>query len=265
ITPDTITVVKLCDIVDSLWMDRTGRRQIRLGKWKHACDVESPEDILISPGSIPFTSDVQKALSPFVKTLKALLSAPENINGNIPARTWLTKSKKNLKSTLIPYVGSLTIIERARIADWFERFISKDKALRQQWMGYLPIAHAHTLFITSRIIEDQRYQDLPLDKVLDKAWEIQLTGVPSIWTDIDVDRDCLARLEEEMFEQSTQAGIAGHCQWGLDAGDHQACWNPYSGTPEHWNHGDREGSDGELEVCRTLVFHCIILYSIAWT
>ncbi|KAF9455269.1 hypothetical protein BDZ94DRAFT_1149587, partial [Collybia nuda] len=70
---------------------------------------------------------------------------------------------------------------------------------------------------------------------------------PSIWTDIDVDRDCLARLEEEMFERSAQAGIAGHFQWGLDAGDHQDCWNPYSDTPEHWNHGDREGSDGELE------------------
>ncbi|KAF9461663.1 hypothetical protein BDZ94DRAFT_1167414, partial [Collybia nuda] len=56
---------------------------------------------------------------------------------------------------------------------------------------------------------------------------------PSIWTDVDVDHDSLARLEEEMFEISIEAGIAGHYQWELDSGDHQGMWDPYFGIPEH--------------------------------
>ncbi|GLB45355.1 hypothetical protein LshimejAT787_2200180 [Lyophyllum shimeji] len=48
-------------------------------------------------------------------------------------------------------------------------------------------------------------------------------------------------------EVSLRAGIAGHYQWGLDAGDHQDDWDPYAGIPEHWNHNDRDGSDTELE------------------
>ena len=34
----------------------------------------------------------------------------------------------------------------------------------------------------------------------------------------------------DMFKQSALAEIAGHCQWGLDAGDYQYCWNPYEDT-----------------------------------
>ncbi|KAF9473671.1 hypothetical protein BDN70DRAFT_816899, partial [Pholiota conissans] len=55
---------------------------------------------------------------------------------------------------------------------------------------------------------------------------------PSVLMGIDIDRDCLYQLEEEMFERSSRAGIAGHCQWGLDEGDHQF-WNPYDGIPAH--------------------------------
>ncbi|KAG6824380.1 hypothetical protein H0H93_002099, partial [Arthromyces matolae] len=58
---------------------------------------------------------------------------------------------------------------------------------------------------------------------------------------------CLNRLEEEMFERSLRAGISGHYQWGLDAGDHQNAWDPYLGLPEEWNHGDRPGDDAELQ------------------
>jgi len=42
------------------------------------------------------------------------------------------------------------------------------------------------------------------------------------------------------------AGIAGHYQWGLDAGGHQD-WNTYA-SMQDLNHGDRAGSDAELEV-----------------
>ena len=38
--------------------------------------------------------------------------------------------------------------------------------------------------------------------------------------DVEVDKECLARLEEELFEVSNRAGIAGYYQRGLDSGDH---------------------------------------------
>jgi hypothetical protein len=69
-----------------------------------------------------------------------------------------------------------------------------------------------------------------------------------VLSEVDVDRECLERLEEQMFERSAMAGVAGYFQWGLDAGDHQDCWDPYAVLPAHWNHEDRENSDGELEV-----------------
>jgi len=49
---------------------------------------------------------------------------------------------------------------------------------------------------------------------------MQFSGTPSVLEDVNVDKDCLGMLEEEMFEKSTCAGIASHWQWGLDAGDH---------------------------------------------
>jgi len=58
----------------------------------------------------------------------------------------------------------------------------------------------------------------------------------------------LILLEEEMFERSSLAGIAGNYQWGLDAGDHQDGWLPYAGTPEHWNHDDRESEDDDEQM-----------------
>ena len=55
---------------------------------------------------------------------------------------------------------------------------------------------------------------------------------------MDVKHECLAKMEEEMFECSQVAGTAGEYQWGLDAGDHQDAWNPYDGLPDHWIHTD---------------------------
>ena len=39
-----------------------------------------------------------------------------------------------------------------------------------------------------------------------------------LWQKVDVECECLGKLEEEMFELSETAGIAGEYQWGLDAG-----------------------------------------------
>jgi hypothetical protein len=90
-------------------------------------------------------------------------------------------------------------------------------------------------------------------ELLEKAWGIQVKGdVELLWQEVDVERECLAKLEEEMFERSQAAGIAGEYQWGLDAGDHQDGWNPYDSIPDHWIHPDRlENNDDEEQVSDT--------------
>jgi len=80
-------------------------------------------------------------------------------------------------------------------------------------------------------------------------WKIQVKCRPEfLWQEVDVEHECLGRLEEEMFECSQVAGIAGDYQWGLDAGDYQDLWNPYAGLPDHWSHADRPESDDESHV-----------------
>jgi hypothetical protein len=54
-----------------------------------------------------------------------------------------------------------------------------------------------------------------------------------------------------MFENSVHAGMAGHCQWGLDAGEHQGKWHPYGGL-NLWSDATRDGPESELEVCAPL-------------
>jgi len=50
---------------------------------------------------------------------------------------------------------------------------------------------------------------------------------------------------------------------GLDAGDHQEGWNPYLGTPERWNHGDRpENDDTEMGLSSFLTFVGFLLTTI---
>ncbi|KAF8959272.1 hypothetical protein BDZ97DRAFT_2061240 [Flammula alnicola] len=56
ISPDEISLVAFPDLVDSLWGDTEGRRRIRLGQWKHAHEVETSEDILSDPSSIPYSN-----------------------------------------------------------------------------------------------------------------------------------------------------------------------------------------------------------------
>ena len=94
---------------------------------------------------------------------------------------------------------------------------------------------------------------------LEMAWEIQGNGdVKLLWQDVDVECECLAKLEEELFERSEVAGIAGEYQWGLDAGDHQDAWNPYNGLPDHWIHTNRlENYDNDEKVSDTLNLKCI--------
>jgi hypothetical protein len=208
--------------------------------------MPSIEDILYNPKLTPYSPEVDEALSPSISTLKTLWMAPETVeDSNIPAKKWLEDRNENLRKTLIPYTGNLNIRERGEIANWYETHISKDTRLRGEWMGSLPTAHATTLFIAYHLSKKSKDKQ---ELYLEKAWKLQEAGTLSLLEEVDVDKECLGRLEEQMFEKSSRAGPAGNYQWGLDAGDHQGAWDPYDGAPGEWNHGDRSGSEAELEV-----------------
>ncbi|KAF4618842.1 hypothetical protein D9613_009694 [Agrocybe pediades] len=247
IKPGTITSVHEDDLVDSLWGDRTGRRKIRLGRWKHACEAETVEDILANPSSRPYPYEMGRAMAMFTPLLKQLLTDPHGAKATeVPAKRWLEDEKKDVKRGIVPFVGTLTILERAQLANWFEREVMDgDVTRRHEWTALLTIAHAHTLYIARR---RSRSLDPLTQQQIEEAWTSQKDEISNPWCDVDVDRECLETFEEQLFERSSFAGVAGHYQWGLDSGDHQDGWNPYMGLPEHWNHGDREGSDEECQV-----------------
>jgi hypothetical protein len=225
-----------------------------LGKWTHAHEIPTIEDILSDPSSIPYTAEINRALQPHIKSLQDLLVNPKVADTRlVPAKGWL--GKRDPLRTLIPCVGNLSVEDRARIANWFETHVAIDKTLRNHWLGLLPLAHTHTLFIASQLIskppQKTNIKELSQEKLLEMAWEIQEKGDEALlWKGVDVECECLARLEEEMFERSQAAGIAGDYQWGLDAGDHQEAWNPYAGLPAHWHHDDGFGSGDESRISK---------------
>jgi len=194
-------------------------------------------------------------MSPSIEILKAVLNDPESQNSRlVPAKAWLESQKMNIRTGLVRYMGNLPVIERAQLTNWFETHVALgNKNLRLQWFGRLPIAHACTLFIVAHLRTGRwtRATFKNETEMLDYAWKIQTEDPPleKVFHNIDVDKECLERLEEEMFERSALAGSAGNFQWGLDVGHHQEGWNPYDGTPIDWNHEDRESSEGEHEVC----------------
>jgi len=160
----------------------------KLERWKHAHEIESSEDILSNPDSIPYTNEVNDILLPYKKVLTNLLTCkPKDLkNKTIPALSWLESTKMSLLTTLIPYVGSLSIEERAQIANWFDIHITrKDKKLR---LEYLPLAHAYTLYIAYRLKSDPKMANLEGKDLLLRAWAVQLTGTSERLIDVDVER-----------------------------------------------------------------------------
>lgn len=179
---------------------------------------------------------------PSAVILRQLLDAPDTVNSeDVPAKGWLEettkKRKKDIGKELVPHVGSLSLTVRAQISNWFDVKIGKDKKNQHIWLGRLPIAHAHTIYISTILKNNPENEDLTNAELLGKAWKVQLTGTTSVLMDVDVDKDCLSTLEEEMFENSAHAGVTGHFQWGLDAGDHDN-WDPYDGRPQYLDPGD---------------------------
>ena len=274
IEPGGLYTVELPGIIDSLWLLQAERRKIcvsflkdlitgrmvaewnvplQLGKWTHPHEIRTAEDILSDPSSIPYTNEVNRALKPHISVLQRLLTAPnsshyETSSNVIPAKKWLQDSDKDLSTAIVHHVGTLSVIERAQIANWFEVHIGRKPDVRALWLGRLPIAHAHTLFIAYRMTKDRAFKGLTWTDILQKAWVAQLMSVPSILGEVDVDRECLEQLEEEMFERTDRTGASGNFQWGLDAGHHQDGWDPSFGVPKTWEGKIQEGSDTKIEV-----------------
>ncbi|PPQ76027.1 hypothetical protein CVT24_006700 [Panaeolus cyanescens] len=247
-----VSLVPNTDLLDSLWRDRYQRRQTQLGKWTHASEVATSEDILSDPKSIPYTQLTDTVLTPFKTTLVHLtLHNMSEINDSeVPAKKWLESTNQSLCDSIVPFVGHLSLVERAQIANWFDQHITAgDPKLRLSWLARLPIAHAYTIYIAHRLktINPDVATGRSLAELMNHAWEVQMTGMPSKSIDTDVDRDCLHRLEEDMFEVSLRSEMAGYYQWGLDVGHHYDNWDPYQGLPESWNLGDHSFDEDLLE------------------
>ena len=159
--------------------------------------------------------------SRFIGQIRLLVEIVKEMNMHPLGRRGRKQQGANINNELVPYVGSLSLTERAQVSNWFEANISRDKKKRHIWLGRLPIAHAYTIYISTLLKVDPEYATLGNRELISKAWNVQFSGTPSVLQDVDVDRDCLETLEEEMFEKSAYAGIADHWQWGLDSGDHQ--------------------------------------------
>ena len=204
--------------------------------------------------------EINESLLPHIDSLRELLRNPELADvHSVPAVNFLRHGNRYPLRTLIPFTGNLSVVERAQISNWFETHIAIDKKLRHMWLGLLPLTHTYTLYIRSQLLQKPpRKTDMTKlsdREQLEMAWEIQGNGnVELLWQEVDVECECLAKLEEEMFERSEAAGISGEYQWGLDAGDHQDAWNPYEGLPDHWIHTDRlENYDNNEKVSDTLI------------
>jgi len=176
------------------------------------------EDILSDPSSVPYTPEIYDTLVPSIKVLHNVLLNPKNQDAEaVLAKKWLESQGKDVRTGIVPFAGNLLVIEHAKLGNWFERHIAAgDPSLRQHWLGLLPFAHTCTLWLASLIRkhtgELQKFNIESNKEVLEAAWKEQMTHSPEkIWKDrIDIDKESLQRLEEEMFERLVLAGIAGN-------------------------------------------------------
>ncbi|KAF9533317.1 hypothetical protein CPB83DRAFT_903260 [Crepidotus variabilis] len=249
-------------LVDSLWGERYSRRSTRLGCWTHANHADA-----IPVLDVHGVHDIGHALTGADFQLRQLVTNPDQRDSRTcPAKRWLENEGRTLDAAFdLERPAYLSVGDRAQVDQWLQKsYNGYEKSPFHQ----LVTMHAYTLILAYRLanmpsalaklgLDDSIYfngevrygEDTDCyhsKEVLNKVWEMLLSSEGD-FDELDVDRECLERLEEEMFEQSARAGIAGNCQWGLDAGDHQGGWNPYKGLPDHFNHHDREGSDGETQ------------------
>ena len=170
----------------------------------------------------------------------------------IPARDWLQNTPRQVGLGLVPYSGSLSIAERAQVANWFYIHIAqKDRARWANSVGLLPLAHAVTLFIAHKLKSKPDFKELAFQDLIQRAWESQYSDLPPREGRADVDLEALEVLERQLFEVSEAGGDASYYQWGLDVGHHQEDWYPYN---SRWNRGDFKTNADESELLE--VRHC---------
>ena len=185
---------------------------------------------------------LNSVLSPFKRLLKSLITCGPNDlkKETIPAKLWLESTKKSIKTIpalcrlpreLRSQIGSLLLSENIHI-------FGSDS---YPWRMHLPFQISR-----NHLKNDPKYKGLTREALVESLGD-SVYGYP---IRVNADRrrcwKCLEHLEAEMFEVSKRAGIVGHYQWGLNAGDRQD-WDPYAGMQD-LNFGNREGSESELEV-----------------
>lgn len=216
--------------------------------------MNNAEDIIADFRLTPYTEEVDRILQPHLKLLHQILHKPNEVGSYVPSLQYIRERRSGSRS--IQHTGDLSPDDQARAANWFFSWVPGAGDEVHNWLGLVPIAHAHTIIIAYRHRERLKalVPDFPVGGTPEEqqvalwpaAWHYQCNRPP--FPKVDVDLECLGDLEKIMFENSREAGAAGNAQWGLDAGDHQGKWDPYQTIPHQWNHGDREGDDAELYV-----------------
>jgi hypothetical protein len=148
--------------------------------------------MLSDPSSLQYTSEVHEVMQSSIPLLKKLLNSPKTQSSEtVPAKKWLESKKKNIRKSLVPFAGDLTFPEHAKIANWFEKHVAdQDPKRRKEWLGLLPIAHAHTIYIASQLKVDcsgaaEGAGELEIS--IQRAWQKQMGTSPSPWSEVDVD------------------------------------------------------------------------------
>ncbi|KAJ3903467.1 hypothetical protein F5879DRAFT_147757, partial [Lentinula edodes] len=233
--PLAIVSVDQSSIIDELWGNQHQRRQTRLGRWDHPPLRLSEEDILMQFEDYPYTEEVNDALKPHLEFLKTLHCSPQDCSvEEVPAKVYVEKSKKPVHQCTIPFTGGLTIEDQARVANWFEKFVSQTPSIsRSKWHSLLAHAHAITLFLDHRL--HRTATGMSESERLHNAWNHQTTTrqiSSNSSNTIDVDLECLEYLETRMFERSREDN-----------------WDPYIGLREGLNHFNFQDEKGDsLEV-----------------
>ncbi|KAF9459978.1 hypothetical protein BDZ94DRAFT_1311935 [Collybia nuda] len=207
----------------------------QLGRWMHAYDMPSDEDTILDFQNVLYTPDIHTILLPHCPLLTSLLNFEpldelDDEHCHVPAAMHvhcLAMSKKPGKHSnmdklmmggAIPDAGDLTPLKRAQIQNWFFNLVPGAKADITRWIGRVPIAHAFTVVLASwKADKLGNGGETPTHPIAEaenrallwkKAWEYQCKTHYILM--VDVDLESLALLEERMFENSKQAGIAGN-------------------------------------------------------
>lgn len=232
--------------------------------------------VLSDPRAVPFSAEVDTILTSHTAVIANLIhskDAEKNPNlAWLPVIRYIQAQKKSateaLRRGMVFYAGDLSLNEQAQISNWIYNKVEGAKTAVHLWVGGAALAHAFTLVIAHRKhAEICKLPEYALAKsseaqeqfILDTAWRYQ-ESTPQHDQDspvtVDVDKECLAYFERRLFERSSESGIAGFYQWGLDAGCHQERWDPWAGLPTDWYVGDLEVDEEEWNTVSTVPLHC---------